>query len=255
MILVTTGTRIHLMGGGVDTVTTPALLAPFTEAASARASGRDSRPRLVLVLADDTGLAARFRPAYVEALEALAPGGLDVVDVFVDGSRPFDPAVLSGADGLVVGGGPTPVYLDALVPAAPALRRAVGAGLPYLGFSAGAMVAASTALAGGWRQDGRAVCDESWSEGFDDLELRPGLGLTPFTVDVHVAQGGLLGRTASLPLTAGVERALGIDEDTCLSLCPASHDEPTWQVHGRGSVWDVTRGAGDAVLVRRLVAR
>ena len=254
MTLMTTGTRVHLVGGGVDTIATPSLLAPFLEAASASASGRDSRPRLVLVLADDTGLAARFRPAYVEALEALVPGGLDVVDVFVDGTAPLDPAVLRGADGLVVGGGPTPVYLDALVPVAPALRRSVAAGLPYLGFSAGAMVAASTALAGGWRQDGRAVCDEAWSEGLDDLELRPGLGLIPFTVDVHVAQGGLLGRTSTLPFMAGVDRALGIDEDTCLCLSQESSDEATWQVHGSGFVWDATRSAGDAVLVRRHVA-
>ncbi|QNN51150.1 Type 1 glutamine amidotransferase-like domain-containing protein [Nocardioides mesophilus] len=252
--MMTEMTQVHLVGGGVDTLGDPALLRPFVESALARAAGHASRPRLALVLADDRGLAAKFRPPYIEPFEALLPGGFDFMDVFVGGATPADPAVLGSADGFVVGGGPTPVYLAALAPVAPVLRSAVAAGVPYLGFSAGAMVAASPALAGGWCHGGLAVCEEDWSEGLVEIEVREGLDLVPFCVDVHATQGGLLSRAASLPGLPGVERAMGIDEGTCLSVCAEPTGELRLRVSGRGFVWDVARGGDDTMLLRRLAS-
>jgi hypothetical protein len=155
MPVMTTGTgQVHLVGGGVDTLGSPALLAPFVEAALARGGIRRFRPRLALVLADVDGSADRFRPAYVEALEALAPGGFDHVDVFVGGATPPDPA--------------------------------------------------------------------------------------------------LLGRTVSLPGVAGVERAVGIDEDTCLRVCDGARADAAWEVTGSGFVWDARSSTDGAVTMRRL---
>ena len=66
-------------------------------------------------------------------------------------------------------------------------------GRPYLGFSAGAMIAPERAIIGGYRVRGVEVCPEEASEGLGEVELREGLGLVPFAVDVHAAQAGTLG--------------------------------------------------------------
>ncbi len=98
------------------------------------------------------------------------------------------------------------------------------------------------------------MCDEDWSEELGELEVRPGLGLVPFTVDVHTSQAGLLGRTTSLLQLSGVDRAVGIDEGTCLTVHQERTSRATGQVRGRGFVWDVRRRDGEEVLLRRFVA-
>ena len=75
--------------------------------------------------------------------------------------------------------------------------------MPYLGFSAGAAIAAERALVGGWRIGGVAVSPEEASEGLDELTVAPGIGLVDVAIDVHVAQWGTLSR-----LVAAVEAGL-----------------------------------------------
>src|SRR5947209_975468 len=79
----------------------------------------------------------------------------------------FDPSVLDSADALLVCGGLTPAYADVLAPAAPAVREWLAAGRPYAGLSAGAAVASTRALVGGYLWDGRVVCPPDTAE---DLE-------------------------------------------------------------------------------------
>ena len=47
------------------------------------------------------------------------------------------------------------------------------------------MLAPQRALVGGYRIDGVEVCGEECSEGLDTVDVRDGLGLAPFAVDVH----------------------------------------------------------------------
>jgi cyanophycinase len=64
-------------------------------------------------------------------------------------------ALLGEADALLVCGGLTPAYGEALAPAAAAVRDWLAAGdRPYAGFSAGAAVAADRAVVGGWLDGG-----------------------------------------------------------------------------------------------------
>ena len=122
-------------------------------------------------------------------------------------------------DAIVVGGGPTPGYLDGLRPSAAAIRRGGRRrALPYLGFSAGAMVAPERAIVGGYRIRGTEVCPEDASEGLEELEIRDGLGLVPFAVDVHAAQAGTLGRAVGAVAQGLVDRAVAVDENTALVL-------------------------------------
>ncbi len=236
----------------MDTIASDQVLAPFVEDVGGGGRHGGTRSRLLLVMADDAGRAAEFRPAYVEALDSAVEDGFDYVDVWLDGRSRLEPAALEGVDGIVVAGGPTPVYRDGLAPAAAAVRAAVSGGVPYLGFSAGAMVSASRALIGGWRDGGMAVCPEDWSDGLDDVTTEAGLMLVDFTVDVHATQGGLVTRAMSVACHDGIDRVVAIDEGTCLSVPVGSRMDTAWQVSGSGFVWVIDAAEPDGLRVRRL---
>ncbi|QCB96645.1 hypothetical protein E5206_06630 [Arthrobacter sp. PAMC25564] len=239
---------IFLVGGGPDTVTTPVVFDRFMREVRHRAAG-GRVARIVVVLVDDEGSSEYFLPAYLDPLRARA--ACEVVTVLLHPGGAVAPDVFADVDAIVVGGGPTPVYLDALRNAAPAIRLAVAAGAPYLGFSAGAMVAPSRAIIGGYRVRGTEVCGEECSEGLDEVEIRDGLGLVPFAVDVHAAQAGTLGRAVAAVVSGLVDKAVAVDENTALVL---PHSDPQeQQAIGTGNCW-LVRGTGHKATVSVLSA-
>jgi cyanophycinase len=237
---------IFLVGGGPDTTTTPVIFDQFVAEVVHRAG--DSRPpRIAVVLVDHEGSAEYFLPAYLEPLHRRLP--CDVVTVLLRRAEPVDPRVFDGVDAIVVGGGPTPVYAEGLRPAGAAIRQAVQAGVPYLGFSAGAMVAAEQAIVGGYLVRGAEVCPEDTSEGLGELEIREGLGLVPFAVDVHTAQAGTLGRAVAAVVHGMAGKAVAVDENTALVL---PHLDPGEQrAIGTGNCW-LIRGPGPRTAVSML---
>lgn len=118
------------------------------------------------------------------------------------------PPALDGAAGLYVAGGLTPAYRAAL--------EGLEVAIPYCGFSAGAAIAAERALVGGWRIGDRQVCDEDFSEGVEQVEPLPGLGLVPFAVDVHATQWGTVSRALHAADLFGA--VLAIDEHCCVEV-------------------------------------
>ena len=74
--------------------------------------------------------------------------------------------------------------------------------------------------------------------------MRPGLGLVPWTIDVHASQWGNLSRLVHALLEGGGERGFAIDEDTSLVVRDGG-----WTVAGAGFVYEVVRD-GDGVHVR-----
>jgi cyanophycinase len=134
---------------------------------------------------------------------------------------------LAGAAGVFVGGGLTPDYQEAL-------RAWRAPDLPYAGFSAGAAVAASRAIVGGWRLGGRAICAEDAGEDLDELAVRDGLGLVDFAVDVHATQWGTLTRLVHAVAAGLVPEGWAIDEGTVLVV----GDGPP-RVEGLGSAYRV----------------
>ncbi len=212
---------IVLVGGGPDTTRTASCIEPFR--AACRRSGA---ARIGLLLTGDRSAAVHYAPGYRSLLEPTA-GRVDVVPL---DEGPGDPRRF---DALVVGGGPTPAYHDALAPAMPTVRAMAMAGTPYLGFSAGAMIAPERALIGGYRSAGREVCSAEWSEGLDEVTLRPGIGLVPWTVEVHAAQAGTLGRVLSAVAAGTVPTAVALDEDTALHVDATG----SARVLGSGRAW------------------
>jgi cyanophycinase len=244
--------RVHLVGGGADCPNAADLVGPFAVEAASHAAPNATAPRVALVMVDTDGRADAFRPAYTTALDSHVAGGFEYLDIRLDGSPCHDGSALREVDGIVVAGGPTALYHAGLSHLSAVIKEALADGVPYLGFSAGAMIAASTALLGGWRDQGRVVCDEGWSEGFDELALAPGLGLVDFTVDVHATQGGLLSRACATALRPECGPVAAIDEATVLSL--AASDEGALRGHrlGDGFVWWLEATAFGTLNTRRL---
>ncbi|GKV74558.1 hypothetical protein AB0N33_12870 [Pseudarthrobacter oxydans] len=239
---------IFLAGAGPDHLAFPEVFDRFAQAVRRR-SGDEAPARVAVVVHDRNGNLESLLPAYVDPLLARMP--VEVVPVLLGTGSPANPSVFDGVDGLVVGGGLTPAYWEGLTASAATISRAVAGRVPYLGFSAGAMIAPRRALVGGYRSRGIEVCGEECSEGLAELEIRDGLGLAPFAVDVHAAQAGTLSRALGAVAAGLVERAVAVDENTAVVLSAADGD--SFEVLGHGNCWDIRR-SGSACSVSVLQA-
>jgi cyanophycinase len=177
-----------------------------------------------------------------------AAGAADHRIVAISPDRPASAADLDGAAGVYVAGGLTPGYRQALVAGGTRwLAEARDAGLVYAGFSAGAAIASAHALVGGARVNYRGaaidVCHEDCAEDLDLLTVLPGLGLVPFTVDVHAAQWGTLYRLVHALIATNVDEGWAIDEDTALEVT-----DDVMTVHGSGAATRVLRQGPDVKL-------
>ncbi|ROQ41346.1 cyanophycinase [Frondihabitans sp. PhB188] len=224
---------IHLVGGGWASDSTE-VYELFVAEASTRAAriGRDVPRIAVLVVVEDDVPSADFRTGFPEMLASIGPCEPLVTEVI--SSDVFDTTVLSDIDGLLIAGGMTPAYFEAVVPLVDQVRLLVSDGLPYLGFSAGAMIAADTAILGGYRIGGVEVCPQDSSEDLDEVTLVQGLGLVDLAVDVHAAQWGTLTRLIAATEAGMVTGGVAIDENTALIV-----GEGALAVIGQGSVWRV----------------
>ncbi|WP_461172577.1 Type 1 glutamine amidotransferase-like domain-containing protein [Arthrobacter sp. Z1-9] len=225
---------IFLAGAGPDYHSFPGLFERFVK----DIPGRPGQVRRIAVVVHHRGgNPESVLQDYAGPLQSLT--SCDVVPVLLRAGNPADPAAFDDADAVVVGGGLTPAYLEGLRGCAGAIAARVADGAPYLGFSAGAMVAPGRGIIGGYRIGGVEVCGEECSEDLDEVEVRDGLGLVPFAVDVHAAQAGTLSRAVGAVAAGLVDRAVGVDENTALVL-PGLGDVE-FEVIGSGNCWDVRR--------------
>ncbi|MEU9366979.1 Type 1 glutamine amidotransferase-like domain-containing protein [Streptomyces avermitilis] len=250
----------YLIGGGWDERGAEAVYGPFLEAAGQRAESRRAAGDAAVVgclLVDEGDGVAQFA-RYEAALRKVADCA--PVPLLVPLGERFDIGALARVDALLVCGGLTPAYQDALAELLGRLPRVLAErGIPYAGFSAGAAVAARRAVVGGWIAGGVPVCSEDAGEDLDEIEVREGLGLVPFGVDVHAAQWGTLPRLIAAVADGRLSHGVAIDENTLLTV-----DGRTARVSGLGRVHAVrpgtsggtgtgTRTGGD-VLVRSYAA-
>ena len=239
---------VFLIGGGWNEPAFPHTYGRFVAALSAA-----STPRIACVLLDGDERDDYF----ARSAAAFAAVGFREVDpVFVSPERPLRADDLTSAAGVFVGGGLTPAYYDAVLPTAgewlPWLRDC---GILYAGFSAGAMVAPTRGIIGGWkvhRNSGGAtdlvICAEEVGEDEEFLDIRPGLGLVPFAVDVHASQWGTVTRLLHAVRLGLVQEGWAIDEDTMIEV-----DANRITVHGLGSAYHV-QGIGESLAVEILGA-
>lgn len=232
--------EIFLLGGGWTAAAAAATYGRFVAAAG-------TSPTIACVLLDEPGHEQYFQ----RFADVLAAVGADSVHPVVVGSaRRLELSDLSGAGGVFVAGGLTPAYLTALAD----VRLTLGPwlaeqGVPYAGFSAGAAVAASTAVVGGWKMPGPrgavTVCPEEVAEDLVDVAVTAGLGLVPFAVDVHASAWGTLSRLLSVVAAGHAAEGWAIDEDTMLAI-----EDGSVSVHGAGRAYHVRAAeAGVAVQI------
>lgn len=80
------------------------------------------------------------------------------------------------------------------------------------------MVAARRALVGGWLDRGVPVCPDDAAEDLEEIEVRDGLGIVPYTVEVHAAQWGTLARLVAAVARGDAACGVALDENTLLSV-------------------------------------
>jgi cyanophycinase len=229
---------IYLVGGGWSATGDPEITAPFLAEAAVRAAGSGRMiPRIgFLFVVDDDSPSPAYREGYPASFVTVAACEPVVaqVETAPGADALFGSEVLTDIDGLVIGGGLTPAYLAAVEPIMEEIRLLVADGLPYLGYSAGAMIAADRAVIGGWRIDGVQVCPEETGEDLDEVTIEEGLGLVDLAIDVHAAQWGTLGRLVAATEAGLVGGGVAIDEFTALIVA-----DDGLRVAGTGSVWRV----------------
>ena len=219
--------KVHLIGGGWDAVTYPALYGPFL-------SQSGVRPVIATVVIDEGDGAAQFR-RWADALTATQD--CSPVPVLVRVGDELDLDALGDADGLFVCGGLTPAYAAATEGVGALVRSWLRDGdRPYAGFSAGAAIASTRAVVGGWVIDGVPVCPRDSAEDLDEVTVLDGLGLVPFSVDVHCAQWGTLPRLVAVVEGQNAAVGIGLDENTSLSW-----DGGVGQVRGLGNAHVISR--------------
>ncbi|WP_104196643.1 Type 1 glutamine amidotransferase-like domain-containing protein [Cryobacterium sp. M15] len=228
---------VHLVGGGGDPVHDVPVFATFRSEVIAHAgqAGRDEPVVAIITVGPGS--------AHAEELAASLGTGVETRRTVLAPGDTATLTALGAVDGIIIGGGVTPDYLAALLPIAGEIRRQVSSGVPYLGFSAGAMIAAERALIGGWRIGGVEVTPEHVSEGLDEITLAQGIGLLDVTVDVHAAQSGSLSRLIAATEAGLIDGGLAIDENTVLVV-----GEGALGVLGAGSVWRISQADGGVLV-------
>ncbi|GAB3255798.1 type 1 glutamine amidotransferase family protein [Chitinimonas naiadis] len=238
---------VCLIGGGWTPAAWPLTYGPFVQAAS-----HGVECKVLVVLHGEPGdPRGEMEVRFAHAFEAAGLAASQLQFVWVSAQSPLTAALLdeARATGVFVGGGLTPGYHAALCLDLDWLGLVKARGLAYGGFSAGAVIAARQAILGGWQvqRRGRALpmVHPDTGEDLDLLTVKPGLGLVPFSVDVHAGQWGTVSRLMQAVETGAVAEGWAIDEDTALVL-----EEGRLRVTGFGHAYQVQPGEDGSLQVR-----
>ncbi|WP_420631348.1 hypothetical protein [Candidatus Leptofilum sp.] len=233
--------KIFLHGGGDKAESRVATFGLFAAAAL-----RQPTNKLALVIAEvDETAAQESWQAYSVIFTAVNVPIEQLLPLFVTAAQPLTYEMVAQANpaGLFVCGGMTPTYHQAVCADTSWTRYLQETGIPYGGTSAGAAIAAQSAILGGWQATRQNVAREilfmGAGEGIDPLTVRPGLSLVPFAVDVHASQMGTLSRLIHAVELGLVAEGWAIDENTMLMVNGRSH-----QIFGAGHCYHVQRGSG-----------
>lgn len=232
---------VFLIGGGWNAETFPLTYGRFLEAASEK-----NKRRIAIVVAEEIG--ANSHEQFLRFFRAFEPVGLnsdDAFEIIVSAENPLTIEKLSEIQptGIFVCGGLTPAYYDALCRDKSWLEYLFENKIPYCGFSAGASIAGEKAIIGGWRREINnqivEITNDNASEDLDLLDVRNGLNLVPFAIEVHATQWGTLSRLIHVIDANPASRGWAIDENTMLEII-----EGEVKISGAGNVYCVRRRDG-----------
>jgi cyanophycinase len=233
--------HVFLIGGGWDRAVFDQMYAPFL-----RAAAENGTTRIAVIVAEEPGVEAEEQ--FKRFAGALAEAGADpkqLSPIYVSSEKPLTFRTLedAGPTGIFVCGGLTPAYHDGLCRDTEWVTLLDERSIPYCGFSAGAAIAAKGAIVGGWKRSiGGTLVDVANSDAGEDLELldvRPGLALVPFAVEVHATQWGTLSRLVHVIDSGMSSEGWAIDENTMMET---SGDGVV--IHGVGNAYRVYSDGG-----------
>ena len=227
---------VYLIGGGWNAETFPQTYGRFLEATS-----KNNQQRITIIVAEEDGADShekflRFRSAF----EAAGLNPSDASSLIVSAEKPLtiENLIEIHPTGVFVCGGLTPAYYEALCADKAWLEYLSENKIPYGGFSAGASIAANHAIIGGWRRKITdktiEIANENAGEDLDLLDMRNGLDLVPFTVEVHATQWGTLSRLIHAIDAKLADEGLAVDENTMLEIRGSSVS-----IHGAGNAYRV----------------
>lgn len=229
---------VFLIGGGGDHPSRAETYGRFMQAATTAGSRR-----LALVVAAGTPEDAQETFTATHAIfTSLGAGEDEVVGLFVSAEAPLTRAQLSAVEptGVFACGGPTPLYQEALCVDRSWLDYLQAGSIPFGGVSAGAAIAATAAIVGGWQAERgghvRDILYQGAGEGRDLIDVRPGLGLVPFTVEIHASQWGTITRLLHAIDHGLATEGWAIDEHTLLEVGPTG-----LQLYGSGHAYHLRR--------------
>jgi cyanophycinase len=238
--------KIFLHGGGDKPESRQETFGLFAAETQKVPSGK-----LALVIAEEEETAVQESwQAYSGVFTAVGVPEEKLVPLSVSPINPLTFKMVAQAkpSGLFVCGGMTPTYHQAIGVETSWTDYLQEIDIPYGGTSAGAAIAASQAILGGWQaaRDGqvREILFMGAGEGIDSLTVRPSLGLVPFAVDVHASQMGTLTRLIHAVESGLVAEGWAIDENTMLVV-----DGRTLHIHGQGHCYHVQHNREDAVAI------
>lgn len=149
-------------------------------------------------------------------------------------------------DGVILADGHSPTLLTALAGVRNQLSRLVHADVPFIGYAAGAAVAARHAYVGGWRVEGYPVANENTAHGLDDVAIVDGLALVTPLILPHNNTEHADGLATSCLEQNWARTAVALDDTACLIVDPVSGRTANY---GKGRIRWFTREAG-GILVR-----
>jgi len=189
---------LFLLGGDI------AVFELIADAFLAEAGGAEARLAILLIGGEgwehrQREYADPWRRRGVNDIQFAAPGDDGVLDTAWAAAR------VREATGIVVGGGDTRQYLRlyATDPMRTAIREQVGSGVPYVGLSAGALLAPET-------------CVLRPHDGETQPRFVPSLGLLQgLAVGVHYNREGAPDLLRQTMVHTGLRSGIGIDEEAC----------------------------------------
>ncbi len=150
----------------------------------------------------------KYVPVYAGPLNTCGVRNIQVIVPGEDGQLDLTAAgaVLEQASGIIIGGGNTAAYqrLYAASPLGEQIRSRYQAGIPYLGISAGALIALEHCLLG------------SEESGDGTMRIAPGLGLVQqILLGVHFTERNALPELLAAMAQTQTQIGWGLDEGTC----------------------------------------
>lgn len=237
--------KIFLIGGGWNVETFPDTYERFLQAAS------QNDKRLIAIIVgeeQDADAHAQFL-RFFNAFETVGLNSAEAFEIIVSAEKHLTKEKLAEIKptGIFVCGGLTPAYFDALCRDKRWLEYLTENEIPYCGFSAGASIASSKATIGGWQRKIKnkiiQIADENAGEDLDLLNVRNGLGLVDFSIDVHATQWGTLSRLIHTIDSGISDEGWAIDENTMLEI-----ENKNIKIFGAGNAYNIRRKNDEIVI-------